>query len=186
MLSTTTLWLLRHGEIEQPPVKSFIGQWDLALSLAGQAQIRTWKDFFATKDIAIILSSDLMRCKQSVEELCLPHIPVIYDTSFREINLGTWEGQSITQVKANEAEAYAIRGSNLDTFRPPQGESFNDLAKRVQKDLYKYLTKYEGKNIILMAHAGVNRVIIANYLSMPFKDVLDIPQPYACCTKIEL
>ncbi len=184
MTTMGNIWLLRHGSIELPSVKSFIGQWDLPLSLKGQAQIQSWSSFFATKSIAAILSSDLTRCKQSAQLLCLKHIPIVYDKAFREINLGTWEGQSIASIKENNAKDYALRGQNLDTFRPEQGENFNDVAKRVQQALAYYIKQYEGKNLILVAHAGVNRVIIAKYLGLCLKNVLDIPQPYACCTQL--
>ncbi len=184
MIKYTNIWLLRHGEIDCPASKSFIGQWDLPLSVNGKQQIHSWQDFFVKQNIEAILSSDLIRCRQSVHELNLPDIPIIYDAKFREISLGDWEGQPIANIKTTQPNAYAKRGQNLDTFCPPKGESFNDLSARVHKALYSYLSNNNWKNILLLSHAGVNRVIIANYLSLPLKYVLNISQSYACCTKV--
>ncbi len=186
MSKDTTLWLVRHGHIVLPPQKSFIGQTDLPLSELGRQQIKLWRHFFANQHIAVILASDLQRCKESASILCPANTPIVYDSAFREICLGTWEGRAVADIRTHEAVHYATRGAQIDTFRPTQGESFNDLAIRVHTALQHYSQLYAGKNILLVAHAGVNRVILAHHMSLHLKDVLRIPQPYACCARLPM
>ncbi len=185
MQKTTNIYLIRHGEIEKPKEKSFIGQTDLPLNERGKLQAKNWKNYFEKKELSAIICSDLNRCMESAKLLCPTAVNIIYEPKFREINLGTWEGQSIAHIKENYAQDYIKRGEHIDSFRPPNGESFNDLSKRVNPALAHYINTYAGKNIAIIAHAGVNRVIIANYLALNLKDVLKIPQYYACCTHLQ-
>ena len=34
--------------------------------------------------------------------------------------------------------------------------------------------------LLVVGHAGINRVLLAEYLALPLPDALRIPQPYAC------
>jgi probable phosphoglycerate mutase len=36
--------------------------------------------------------------------------------------------------------------------------------------------------LLVVGHAGLNRVLLAEYLALPLRDALRIPQPYACLT----
>ncbi len=184
MSQRINLWLIRHGQTITPKQKSYIGQTQLQLSSLGKQQMLNYKDFFSQQSLAVILSSDLLRCQESAELMCPMGTSIIYDARFREINLGTWDGCSIAEIKKEHPEAYAKRGANMDSFCPPQGESFQDVSKRVFAALKYYSKQYATKNVALITHAGVNRVILANYLSIPLRSLLDIPQPYACCTQI--
>ncbi len=185
MKQSTHLWLIRHGHIVQPVQKSFIGQIDVPLSMRGRQQIQGWKNFFSQCSLAAVLCSDLSRCQDSAALLCPPKTPIIAHTAFREIHLGAWDGQSIANIRTQFPQEYALRGAHFDTFRPPQGESFQDLADRVLPALKQQLQLYAGKNIALVAHAGVNRVVLADYLSIPLAHVRSIPQYYACVTHVE-
>ncbi len=186
MSALTHLWLLRHGHIVLPAQKSFIGQSNLPLSARGRQQIQSWKPFFASKNITAVLCSQLDRCQESAALLCPVDTPIITEKAFNEIHLGTWEGQSIASIRAAYPQDYALRGTHLDSFRPPQGESFHDLTQRVLPALRTIISTYKGKNIVLVAHAGVNRVILSHYMHMPLTQVLNVPQPYACCTHLAL
>ncbi len=180
----TEVWLMRHGHIVQPKQKSFIGQSDLPLSKLGREQIRGWQSFSATQNLDAVLCSPLQRCQESAQILCPQGIVIITEPALREIHLGTWEGQSIAHIKEQFPQEYAARGKNMGSFRPPQGESFEDVAQRVLPAMEHYLHIYAGKKLLVMAHAGVNRVILAHYLHLPLQDTLSIPQPYGCCTHL--
>ncbi len=185
MSKVTNVWLVRHGQIILPSEKIYVGQTELPLSPVGQRQMLDLRNFFASKSICTVISSSLGRCYESAKLLCPDNIPIILDKNLREINLGTWDGQSIAKIKSTYPAEYAERGANLQSFRPPHGESFNDLAIRVYTALDDYLSQYAGQNIVLVAHAGVNRAIIAKYMNIPLDNLLDISQPYASCTFLQ-
>jgi probable phosphoglycerate mutase len=82
-------------------------------------------------------------------------------------------------------EEWENRGKNIGTFRPPKGESFSDLAKRVLPAFYKLCTE-SLSHMLIIAHAGVNRVILADIMHLDFNALLQIPQDYSAGNLIEM
>ena len=48
-----------------------------------------------------------------------------------------------------------------------------------------YLDEYRGKNILLVAHGGVNRVILCHVLDLDLNQLARIDQAYACLNIID-
>ena len=109
--------------------------------------------------------------------------------AFREINLGTWEGLSVTEVQARYPGAYEARGLDLARFRPEGGESFSDVAARAWPALLALAQESEKaaaaqKPMLVVAHAGVNRVLLARAAGLPLDELLSIPQPYGALSSL--
>jgi len=49
----------------------------------------------------------------------------------------------------------------------------------------RLLKEDQGKDILLVAHAGVNRIILAQALGLQFKNMFLMEQGYACLNIIE-
>ena len=88
-------------------------------------------------------------------------------------------------IQKNYPAQWARRGNDLKGFRPPGGESFADLARRVIPAFYQICENTVG-DIIIVAHAGVNRVILADIMAIDLNNVLQIPQDYAAGNVIEI
>lgn len=69
--------------------------------------------------------------------------------------------------------------------RMPEGESIRDLAGRVIPALKKILDANHGGNIVLLAHGGVNRVILADAMNLDLKNFYSIEQNYGCLNIID-
>ncbi|NLM04493.1 MAG: histidine phosphatase family protein, partial [Clostridiales bacterium] len=111
------------------------------------------------------------------------NIDRIYVKEFQEIDLGEWDNKTFKYIKSHFPHEYEERGKNIDTFIPKNGESFYQLQNRVMPIVNKIL-ETKDNNILIVAHAGVNRVIISNLLKIPLKDIMGIYQPYACINKL--
>jgi alpha-ribazole phosphatase len=59
------------------------------------------------------------------------------------------------------------------------GESFEQLQRRVMPAFDRIIDSTDG-NILIIAHAGVNRVIISRLIALPLRDIMKLPQPYGC------
>jgi probable phosphoglycerate mutase len=101
----------------------------------------------------------------------------------KEINMGDWENQTIDYIKDHFPEMYEKRGSNIDTFIPPGGESFEQMQKRVMP-AFEYIAGNTAGNILIISHAGVNRVILSKLLDFPLKYIFKIIQPYGCINQL--
>ena len=60
-----------------------------------------------------------------------------------------------------------------------------DVKKRVVAQLNSCLEENNGKNILLVAHGGVNRVILCHVLGLDLNNLVKIDQSYACLNIID-
>lgn len=174
------IYLVRHGEIDCGKEKRYIGITDLPLNDKGRAQAYRLKAYFSDIDIEKAYISPLIRCVQTSEiVLESKGIEGIRVDALKEINLGEWEGKSFAYIKGHFPEQYKKRGIYMDCFAPPGGESFEQLQRRVMPAFDRIIDSTDG-NILIIAHAGVNRVIISRLKALPLRDIMKLPQPYGC------
>lgn len=172
-----TIFLLRHGVVQRAnDNKHFIGQTDLPLNEVGLQQAHHWRQWLSDVPLARIITSDLQRCTTTAEIIATEHSADILQLSeLREIDLGTWDGMSFQQIKQRWPDSFRERGLAIDRFRPPAGESFFDLRQRVVPVFENALDSSIG-NTLIVAHAGVNRIILCHILGMPVENLLRIAQ----------
>lgn len=174
------IFLMRHGDSRKDTVKRYIGQSDAPLNGRGREQAEWWRTKLAPLRFSRVFCSDLVRSMQTAriimagnEELASAH------AALREISMGDWEGLAMADVRADQPEKYSERGVNPDIHRPPGGESFTDLQNRVVPVFRDILSREEG-NVLVIGHAGVNRVILCHLLGMPLKNLFLLGQDYGC------
>jgi len=178
--------LLRHGEILKPTEeKRFVGQTDLPLTDTGRRQARYWRECLAEVPLATIISSDLSRCVQTARIVADgrgARITAMAD--LREIQLGQWDGMRFQQVREKWPDAFRRRGEAVARFRPPAGESFLDLQKRVVP-AFEQAVNQSGRYLLVVAHAGVIRVVLCHILGMPVDHLFRIGQSYGALNLID-
>lgn len=181
-----TIYLVRHGHVQLPDEqKRYLGQTDVPLSEQGIRQAQWLQQYFASKSVAAVYHSPLQRCKATADILANKKMFCFAVTDLQEISMGSWEMLPMEQIRANQPEVYRLRGAQIDTFCPPNGESFQQCQKRSVAALQKILTEQEpGTSVVLVAHAGVNRCLISWIQNQPLKELLTITQPYACVTEV--
>lgn len=169
--------LLRHGQIlSDVPEKRFIGQSDLPLSDMGRRQARYWADILSTLTVDRVVTSDLRRCMQTARIIAAgKSVPVLPNPDFREIHLGRWEQMTFARVRADWPDAFLRRGQDISEFRTPGGESFADLQRRVMP-AFHHEADHPARTVLIIAHAGVNRVILCHLLGMPPSNLFRLAQ----------
>lgn len=174
------VYLVRHGHIDTGGEKRYVGQSDIPLDALGVQQAQQLADSFKTIAVDTVFTSPLRRCVQTTEILGKAYQVV---EAFQEINMGAWENRPIERVKAYDSIAFEERGRDIEHFTPPQGESFGALSQRVLNAFDTLVERYHG-TVLIVAHAGVNRVILRELLGIPFKDIFSIEQAYACINEL--
>jgi probable phosphoglycerate mutase len=178
------IYLVRHGEIDRPTPRRFLGQTDLPLNENGVLQAMALRDALAAVDFSQVFTSPLQRAVQTAALVSGRPIESLHRVeAFKEIDLGDWEGLSVAEVEARFPGAYAQRGRDLAHFRPQGGESFADLADRCWPALADLASRFAGP-LLIVAHAGVNRAILARVGNHPLQRLLEIPQDYCCVTRL--
>ena len=181
----TTIYLLRHGALAAGSRDRFIGQLDLPLAPDGIAQAEALGEALRERPIDAIYCSDLTRSQQTALIIVSQTlIPIEVRSALREISLGDWEGLSRREVAARFPEDYAARGDDLENYRVAGGESFADCRQRVLA-AWEEIVRGNGQNIVIVGHAGVNRLLLCALLARPTASLFDIAQDYACVNVIE-
>ena len=177
--------LLRHGDpLSESDERRFTGQTDPPLSHVGRRQAKCWQERLSGVPIARIISSDLSRCMETARILCADR-PIIVEplARLREINLGGWDGMTFRRVRKRWPDAFRQRGLEMARFRPPGGESFLDLQQRVVP-VFEEAVDQAGGNLMIVAHAGVNRMILCHLLGIPPENLFRIDQDYGAMNLI--
>jgi probable phosphoglycerate mutase len=181
----TTVYLMRHGDIRQDNVRRYIGQADIELNATGRSQAIRWRKELADIPLKRIYCSDLSR---SHETACIiaegRNAPVQPLTKLREINMGAWDGQAMDDVRAHYSGEYEKRGADMVYYRPPAGECFADVAARVIP-LFEEIVRNTAGNLLIVGHAGVNRIILSHILGMPLDNLFRLRQDYGCLNVID-
>jgi phosphoserine phosphatase len=128
----------------------------------GRTQAELTGATLANIPISTVYASPLVRAQQTAE-LILAGRDLALNTyeNLREINLPAWEGMTFAEVQARSPQEYD------NWHNAPQklamGDSFPVLdlfeqAKSVWQDL---LARHRGETLLLVAHSGINRALIA-------------------------
>lgn len=176
------VYLLRHGHIDNGGEKRYIGRTDVPLDARGLEQAHHLREYFKAIPIDTVFTSPLKRCVQTTHILS-NSLSYQCVEAFSEIDMGDWENMAMSQIKSHYPELYAQRGEDLEYFTPPHGESFHDVAVRA-KYAFDAITHHATGTIMIVAHAGVNRMILSRLLGIDINDMFSLEQPYACVNKL--
>lgn len=117
------------------------------LTPAGIRQILSVAKKLERKRINLIFSSDYLRTRQTARIVAdTLGLKVILDKRLRDTNLGVYHGKSKADFYKNfPIETRFKKG-------PKNGESWDDVRKRVVSFFKSIEKKYRGKNILVVGH----------------------------------
>ena len=185
------MWLVRHGSLPPNPERRMVGARDIPLSDAGRAQILAMARQFMpelVQGVGAVICSDLDRCREtaallleSMDKIGVQGRPPLHvEPGLREICLGLWQGMTKAEIERTWPGAYAARGQDMAHFCPPQGESFMQAQRRALAALGRWRRAYPCATLLVVSHAGIIGTLLAHYLALPLRHVLQIPQYYGC------
>ncbi len=156
--------LIRHGE----PVggRRYRGSQDDPLTEQGWRQMEqavaglpAWQH---------IVTSPLSRCRDFALALGERQgIAVSEEPRFREIGFGSWEGRSAAELRAEDPHCLQRFYHDPIIHRPPGAEPLTDFMARVVAAWEEVLVAHGGRRLLIVAHAGVMRALVAHVLGMP-------------------
>jgi broad specificity phosphatase PhoE len=177
------LILVRHGETEWNVRELVQGRKDIPLNRKGMEQARKVGLRLKSERIDAIYSSDLKRASQTaqfIEKFHNTHIR--YNRLLRERKFGKMEGIPASEFRKARDDS----GLPKHLYRPPGGESYADLQKRVKRFLSGISKRHQTGNVLVVAHGGIIRTFIVTITKRPLSDVHDIEQHNAAVNVIEL
>ena len=133
-----------HGTTIDNEKEISSGWKDVKLSELGIKQSKELPKQIGNKKFDVVFCSDLKRAVDSAEISFKGKFPIIKDKRLRECNYGDYNGKSSEIVESMQEKCI--------TKRFPNGESYEDVKKRVNEFLIFLNKNYNGKHIAIIAH----------------------------------
>jgi isoleucyl-tRNA synthetase len=153
--STNKYFVMRHGEAEQNVLNILSSKIDTPhhLTEKGKEQALASAEKLKDQKITKIIASPFIRTKETAEIIAeavgLSKESIVYDPRIGEMNLGDFDMKDRMMYRD-------YFNSFEDQFEKPapNGESHNDVRKRVGEFLYDVDKKYSDENILFVTHGS--------------------------------
>ncbi len=152
------LWLVRHGETEWARTGRHTGRTDVPLTEIGRAQARALGDRLSGHAFAEILSSPLLRARDTAA-IAVPTADVVADPDLQEWDYGDLEGLTTAEIRQRHPDWAIWRGPW------PGGETIDEVGARADRVLAR-IDKVDG-DVLVFAHGHLLRILAARWLDLP-------------------
>jgi len=184
----TTIILIRHGETPLTPFKKFSGDGPLnpELTAQGLAQAELVAAAVAELNPEVIVASPLKRTMQTAEAISrATGLPVTCEDAWIECSFGIWDGMSIDEVKEMYPEDYNSWLCSSG-FAPPEGESYDAVAVRIDEALEQIVAEYPGQRVVVVTHNGTIKTAAKLVVGAPPESIFHIDVSPCSITTISI
>lgn len=187
MENPTRLYLLRHGEVETRYHRVFGGKIDMELSPLGHEQVNALADYFRRHPPHVMYSSPMKRVQQTLAPLAKwTELEPVILPGLREVDFGEWTGLGWEQVYERFKVSAFDWLNQLEVGSIAGAESTAVFRQRVDESLRQILRDAAHKEVAVVAHGGVIRMLLAVLLDLPFARMSIFDVEYASITKVKL
>lgn len=153
--------LVRHGQTDWNRVNRIQGWRDIPLNSEGEKQAVQTAEQLSKLKIDAVYSSPLRRALQTAEKIAEKHgLNVMTVEEFKELRQGIWEGLLAAEARERFPSAYENWLRNPLNCPPPEGESVEDVRRRVIGAYSAILDKHSGdQTICIVSHKVVIAII---------------------------
>jgi len=152
--------MVRHGESEGNAIRRFTTSGEAKITDLGRRQAHEAALNIKLKyKPALVIASTFARARET-GRIIADHlgIPIEYEAEFREMSLGDLAGQPYDSIASDPT--FDPKRSWL--WRAPNGESHEDVMKRVAPVLDEVAKKHPHDEIVIVSHGGVMRSVWAH------------------------
>lgn len=166
-MTTTTVYLVRHGQTIWHAENRYAGSSDIALTLGGEQEARQLAAWATTSRPDGVYTSSLARARRTAEPSAraLDLDPVAHD-DLREVDFGQGEGLTRGEMAGRFPEA-------LDAFlrapaeHPlPEGERGLDAITRARPVVDAIVEEHRGGSALLVLHSTLVRLLLCDLLGI--------------------
>jgi broad specificity phosphatase PhoE len=157
----TEILLARHGETDWNREGRLQGWADLPLNERGREQARGLARTLAAEPIDAVYTSDLARARETGEIVAESHgVPVVVDPGLREIDVGSWEGLTLSEIEQRFPGA-----------EHHDGEAREAHQARVVAAVERIAHDHPGGRILLVSHGGSLRALRRHCIGEPLHPI---------------
>jgi probable phosphomutase (TIGR03848 family) len=163
-----TVLLLRHGRTTANAAGGLAGRQPVELDDTGRAQAAAVGARLRPLPLAAVVTSPLIRCRQTVE-LALPDAEPVVEEDLTEAGYGDWEGQSLKTLAKEPLWRVVQAHPSAAVF--PNGEAMAAMSARAVAAVRRWdarVTAGHGPEALWLAcsHGDVIKAIVADAMGL--------------------
>lgn len=179
------LYITRHGETEWNSLGKMQGWLNSSLSEKGIANAQKLGQRLRDIDFDLVCCSPLGRAMETAAHVLMnKEALIVYDSSFKEMGFGAWEGMYHDDIKKQYPKQQHNYWNEPHLYQPNGGESYQEFIDRVKLGLENLIQNNDCQNILLVTHAAVIKAIFTIVYNKPIKDFWAPPFTYDTCLSI--
>lgn len=181
-MSTTTIYLTRHGQTEWNVQNRMQGHMDSALTTLGVQQAEWLSQGMQAINLDVIYASSSPRALRTAEIIRGERdVPLKISDAFKEIGMGVWEGRDSAELAAQYSDQHRYFWKDPDQFKVEGSETFAEVQTRALEKLQEILTAHQGETILIVTHTVVIKLLMAYFESRELPKLWDLPYIYPTC-----
>lgn len=147
------LYVVRHGQTIWNVEKRVQGITDIPLTEKGRLEAKELQELVKSLNIDVVISSPLKRARETAKILVDSKLPVNVDDRIKERDWGMNEGALIDTVDRWDCWDVVLNTKVQNI------ECIQDFMYRVSDFIEDIKIKYKDKNVLVVTHSAVSRVI---------------------------
>ncbi|MCW8878170.1 MAG: histidine phosphatase family protein [Kangiellaceae bacterium] len=159
-MSTTRLYLARHGETEWNLYRKLQGRLDSPLTEAGKQQAKRLGQKLLDEKVDKIYASPLGRASQTALRCkAILDVELEYIEELQERHFGDWQSSLFDDLDGHQNFQNVFFKVTLDS--PPNGESGVACAQRIQKCLNTIVSQHKQQSVLVVTHGDAIRCFMS-------------------------
>ena len=147
------LYVVRHGETIWNVERKVQGITDIPLTEKGMKEAEELQELISTLNIDVVISSPLDRARETAKILIDSKLPINTDDRIKERDWGMNEGALIDSVDRWDCWDVVLNTKVQNI------ECVQDFMYRVSDFIEEIKIKHKDKNVLIVTHSAVSRVI---------------------------
>ena len=145
------LYVVRHGETVSNKMMKVSGDEEALLTNNGVRQAGLLREEFNNIKFDYVFSSPLSRAYETAK--LITDNEIIIDERLTEVSSGDWQGRLKSELPKVEYDLY-----KKGLLNPPNGESLDDVDKRIKSFLKDIFSKYKAdEKLLVVTHNAFMR-----------------------------
>lgn len=181
-MSTTTIYITRHGQTEWNVEHRMQGHMDSALTSLGLQQAEWLSRGLADEHLDAVYASSSPRALRTAEIIRAERsIPLLTCDEFKEIGMGVWEGSDSEELETRYADQHHYFWKDPEKFKVDGSETFAEVEARALNKLEQILEKHEGQTVLIVTHTVVIKLLMAHFEGRDLHKLWDLPYINPTC-----
>lgn len=163
-----TIYFLRHGQTPFSRENRVAGAGtDVGLTSEGEAMAIEFAKAYSDIRWQGIFCSPLLRTRLTAGPLIdRLRMEVQLRPGLRDIEMGSWEGRELSDIKENSPKEYIAWEKDPATNAPPGGETAIQIAMRARTVIQEIRDRYPDGNVLVVSHKATIRIALCDLLGI--------------------